>query len=221
MIEYKKCKGTGKAKGYGCGIKSNRRHYGLCPDCYRDWLLNTPEGKEQIKRSTIRGKKFVEKETKIRNKEQKQSIKNKAYFEGKLQDLVNEIVRMIDAGKGCISCSHGWLTNWTRMKHAGHRLSVGSNASLRFNILNIFSQCSVCNNFKSGNEREFDKGLLEHYGPDQVEKVTQLKAKYPELHLTILDLQEAIKNAREVKKRILAGEDFTREQINELIGIYT
>ena len=45
MIEAKKCKGHGKAKGFdACGTltRVDRLRYGLCGDCYIKWLLNTP-----------------------------------------------------------------------------------------------------------------------------------------------------------------------------------
>ena len=60
----KKCKGTGKAIGHGCGEFSYNRKFGLCMPCYRVWLVTTEEGKEYIKKNTIRAKRKVEKENK-------------------------------------------------------------------------------------------------------------------------------------------------------------
>lgn len=50
LNKEKPCKGTGIAKGYGCGVKTYHRIYGLgkmC-GCYSGWLLNTDAGKLKL-----------------------------------------------------------------------------------------------------------------------------------------------------------------------------
>ena len=115
-----------------------------------------------------------EKQIKSKVKQQKESIKSKSYFEKLLQTEINSIVRLIDNDNGCISCDHGWTKEATRQFHAGHRLSVGSNPTLRFNLFNIYKQCSICNNWKSANEREYDKGIVNHYCIELLEYIKQL-----------------------------------------------
>lgn len=223
-----KCKGTGKAINHGCGQLSKNRQYGLCRDgnkCFFAWLYSTDEGSKVIKSYAIKAKKEVaetaENDKRKKKKELKESIKTPKDYKKDLQDIINPIVRLIDNNKGCISCDHGWGDNWTRQKHAGHRLSVGSTPELRFNVLNIYLQCSICNNWKSGNEREYDKGLINHYSQEQLDAVRNLRIKYPSLHITIPELKEAIIKAKKIKKDILKGKDFSRAEINEIIGIYT
>ena len=63
-MKEKKCKGTAKAKDYGCGELSVWRKYGLCRPCYAKWLYTSEEGKELIERSRIKAKKKVEQEKK-------------------------------------------------------------------------------------------------------------------------------------------------------------
>jgi hypothetical protein len=221
MIEPKKkrCKGTGKAKGYGCGEKHYLHRYGLCLNCFKEWLFSN-DGIETLNKSIIRGKKKSQVEKKKEYAKQKVSIKTKSYYEKKLQSIINEIVRLIDFDKGCISCNHGWNNIWSRQKHAGHRLSVGAYPELRYNVLNIFVQCSICNNYKSGNEREYDKGLKNHLDDKLYIEVSSLKGKYRCLNISINDLHEYIKIANRIKREILSGIDYTRKEINELIGIY-
>jgi hypothetical protein len=218
----KPCKGNGKAAGFGCGAMQLERKYGLglkC-GCYRNWLLNSPEGKEVIEKTTLRASKKVSKEKKKSIKKAKDAIKRKSDYERELQTLINSIVRLIDNDKGCISCNHGWDNPWTRQKHAGHRISVGSTPELRFNVFNIHLQCSICNNWKSGNERSYDKGLINHYGEDYLKSTRYLRLKYPSLHITIPELKEAINKAKIIKKRVLDGDTLTRKEINDFIGIY-
>lgn len=154
------------------------------------------------------------------DKEQKESIKSKSYYEKLLQTEINQIVRLIDNDKGCISCDHGWTKQGTRQWHSGHRFSIGSNSTLRFNVFNIYKQCSICNNWKSGNEREYDKGLIQFYGLETLEHIKSLPEQFKELHLSINELKTFIGNARKVKKDILSGIDYTRIEINQRIGIY-
>jgi len=160
------------------------------------------------------------KTAKIEHKQKVNSVRSKSYFEKLLQTEINSIVRLIDNEKGCISCDHGWLKESTRQWHSGHRLSIGSNPTIRFNLFNIYKQCSICNNWKSGNERMYDKGIIDHYCLELLDYIKQLPNEYKELHLSIDDLKTAIIKAKQVKKEILSGIDYSRKQINDFIGIY-
>ena len=53
-----------------------------------------------------------------------------------------------------------------------------------------------------------------------LEYIQELPSKYKELHLSINDLKQAIINARSVKKEIFSGVDYSREEINLILGIY-
>ena len=218
--KQKKCKGTGPAKGHGCGGDHYIHRYGLCIGCFKEWLFGTDEGKKVLEATKIRARKTAQKEAKKELNAKKEAARTKSWYEKKLQDEVNEIVRLIDTDKGCISCTHGWNKPATRQFHAGHRKSVGSNSTLRYHLFNIFKQCSICNNHLSGNERAFDEGILKHYGPWMLEQTQTLAAQFQVLHLSTGDLKEAITEARRIKKEILNGADITRTEINRRLGIY-
>jgi len=221
-VKPKKCKGTGKALGFGCGVPTLYRKYGLGLNCgcYRDWLLNTPNGQEVIRKSTITAKKKVKRNVSKKTREQKEVLKNKSAFEKDLQTLVNKIVRLVDIDRGCISCTHGHYKPWTRQAHAGHYKSVGGNPTLRFNFDNIHKQCSICNNHKHANIEEYQKGLKSRYGTDYFEYVESLTSKFKVLNLSIPELKEAIIKARKIIKEIEQGKDFTRTELNLILNIY-
>lgn len=217
----KKCKGIEKAHGFtGCGEEVIYRRYGLCASCLVDWMNETENGKEYLKKIREQGRKRNIEANKKKLREQKQSLKNKSFYEKKLQTEVNKIARLIDFDKGCISCTHGHNSAFTRQAHGGHKKSVGSNATLRFHLDNIHKQCSICNAQLGGNPHEYYKGLVKRYGKDYADSVEQLSSKYRTLKLTIDDLKEAIKKARQIVREIEAGTDLTRLEVNEKIGIY-
>ena len=81
------------------------------------------------------------------------------------QSAFNAFIRKRDEGQPCISC--GTMT--AGQYHAGHYLSVGAHPQQRFDELNVHIQCSVCNNFRSGNVAEYRKALIKKIGIEQVE----------------------------------------------------
>ncbi|MCP4665207.1 MAG: hypothetical protein GY849_02480 [Deltaproteobacteria bacterium] len=215
----KKCKGTGQAKGFGCGEIVFLHKYGLCSKCFREFFF-LPENSELRNKFFISNKKKVEKEIKEEKKEEKESIKRLADYKADLQKLINKIVRLIDFEKGCVSCNHGWNSKKTRQMHAGHYYSVGANPKLRFNLFNIFVQCSICNNWKSANEHEYRKGLIKIYGNKQIEITENLKVKHKDIKFSKEEIIEAKKKARIIIKKIKQGQDFSREYINHFINLY-
>jgi len=214
------CKGTTKAKGCGCGNNGVIVRFGLCPSCWSQWLLNTEEGKKVLEKGRIKGKKEVEKKNRAQIQKMKEQIETKPELERRLQPIINAIIRELDKDKGCVSCDHGWGESFTRQKHAGHRLSVGSSPHLRFNLDNIYAQCSICNNWKGGNERDYDQGLEERYGIDTLNKVKSLRAEFRDVSWTKEQLREIIPEAKKILRELKKGVKYSREDINRKLGIY-
>lgn len=83
------------------------------------------------------------------------------------QTVVNKYIRLRDLDKPCISCGH----LGDRQIHAGHYRPMGNNQQLRFYTLNIYAQCSICNNYKSGNLAEYRLNLIKKIGLAKVEEI--------------------------------------------------
>lgn len=83
------------------------------------------------------------------------------------QTVVNKYIRLRDLNKPCISCGH----LGDRQIHAGHYRPMGNNQQLRFYTLNIYAQCSICNNYKSGNLAEYRLNLIKKIGLAKVEEI--------------------------------------------------
>lgn len=212
--KYRKCKGTGKAIGHGCGVLNERRTYGLGYDCkcYQNWLFNSNTGKDLIKSRTIRAKKKEAKENKKRLNEKKQQtrfeLRTTSYYLGQLQTQVNLIARLIDQHMGCISCRHGHGEPFTRKADGSHRWAAGDYKGIRFNLHNIHKSCSQCNTFKGGNPKGYDEGLNLRYGADYAMQVYTLHVpgKKDQPSYMKIDVYEMYKRSRKVVKMIEKGE---------------
>jgi hypothetical protein len=69
---------------------------------------------------------------------------------------INLLIRLIDVNCPCVSSGlFGKMS-------AGHRFSVGSNNSIRFNLFNIWIQSFHDNFYNSGNPDGYDKFLKEN-----------------------------------------------------------
>ena len=124
-----------------------------------------------------------------------------------LQVLINKIVRAIDNDCDCISCGckmqhHSRNILYKNSVNAGHFIGVGSNNSLRFNLLNIYVQCVNCNKDKWGNGTGYFKGLTKTFEPEIVNYILDLETIYPELKLMDYELSEATKTAKEILKEV-------------------
>lgn len=110
------------------------------------------------------------------------------------QTLVNKYVRVRDNLKPCISCG---FTGDSRQWHAGHYMPMGSNGAIRYHEDNIHKQCSICNNYLSGNLAMYRINLIEKIG---LEKVEWLESQKQTKKWTVEELREIIKHYRQKLK---------------------
>lgn len=157
-------------------------------------------------------------------KEIKEKHKTHSDYENELQPIINEICRLIDKEQRCISCDRVPKKN-----NAGHRFSVGSNNSLRFNLSNLANQCNHCNENLSGNPDGYDEGLIRVYGKEYYEYVKfELKPLYKEVKLSVPELMAAraiamkIRNHLKKENKIYTPSEriALRDKYNKEIGIY-
>ena len=236
----KYCKGTGKAKGHGCGtqisfserngLKTYKAKYGLGYDCgcYQNWLISdNEEAKKVLDKTILKAKKDVEKDKKNKWQKHKLDIKSKletkSDLEKKLQKEINLIVRLIDKGHKCISSGRDLGKSYD----AGHLFTTAAQPTIRFNLFNIFAQSVHDNQHKSGNELEYFFRIGQLFGKDFQDFVVSLK-QAPSLHLTKEDLRDKISVARSLVKWLkLQDRSFTLEErisirtdMNNILAIY-
>jgi hypothetical protein len=221
----KPCKGIGIAHGYGCGKLTTHRVNGLgkmC--CYTDFLLNSENGKIKLAKSIIYAKKETKKSENAFKNTLKENIKTLSDYQKELQKEINTIVRLIDKGFQCISTGKPLNDKFD----AGHLFSVGSNPTLRFNLLNIYAQSVYANQYLSGDQINFIKGIEENYGNGLKSIVMRLKSDYNTIKLSKEDLKEKIIIARSIVKHLkLENKIYNsverielRKKYNKMLGIY-
>ena len=111
---------------------------------------------------------------------------DKSHLMKKAQATFNRYVRLRDKDLPCISCGH----TGNRQMHAGHYRPIGRNSKHRFDEMNCHSQCSICNNHKSGNLVPYREALVKMYGE---EAVTSLENDNEPKKWSIEELQDIIK----------------------------
>lgn len=169
-----------------------------------------------------RGKMKATKKKETR--ELKEQLKTKSEYLKDLQIVVNEIVKYIDWLVPCISS--GRPTHDSR--NSGHMFGVQAYPALRFNLFNIHNQSIVDNQHKGGRPIEYMDGLRAMYGKDYLDYVMSLREQYKRLSLSIPEIKEKIKIAKEIvkelKKDVRQYDEYQRfwmrKNFNKRLGIY-
>lgn len=131
-------------------------------------------------------------------REAKAKLKPRADYLKEAQAVFNKYIRMRDEKEPCISCQR----KHTGQYHAGHFRTVGACPELRFNEYNCHKQCSVCNNYLSGNLIEYRRGLVAKIGITLVE---WLEGPHEAKKYTIEEIQAIKKEYQQKIKELMNG----------------
>jgi NinG protein len=123
------------------------------------------------------------KESRKDYRQRKLAMKPRGQYLKEVQNVFNRYIRLRDEALPCISCSRFHNGQY----HAGHYRTVGSRPELRFCEANVHKQCSVCNNYLSGNLIAYRVALVGRIGLDKVE---WLEGNHEAKHYSIDDLKE-------------------------------
>lgn len=219
MIEPKpkKCKGTGQAKGFGCGDVTIYRKYGLCSKCQYEWATTNDAGKVWFSKMMIKNKKEKEKDEKRKSRENKSLSLD---WGKKLQTEINSIVRAIDKGLPCLARrKRGQI-------HAGHVFARGGNQTIRYNLHNIHRQNAQSNHFQN-DDGLLREGLINEYGQGYMDFISSLR-QTPSLEFNNTEYRDLTNRARVILKALKEdGKIYSkserievRNRINLELGIY-
>lgn len=133
---------------------------------------------------------------KAENKEKLKDLENLSYWNNLLQKDINKIVRLIDVGCPCISSGRKYRSD----DQAGHMYSIGSTPSLRFNLLNLWSQSITDNMHLSGNLLNYRQRLVD-FG--LIIFIEAEKINYPVLKLSKEQIKDTLPIAKSIIKELL------------------
>jgi len=169
MITHKPCKGNGKSKGYGCDTITDVkfRKFGLCMNCYANWLYTSKDGKDMIAKATLKASKPRTELNKAINLDKDR--KRLPVVLKQTQIVFNSYIRERDKNKPCISSGFPLGVQYD----AGHCFSVKQFSGLRFNEYNVHAQSIGDNRFKEGNFESYILNVQDRIGS---EAVNELKA---------------------------------------------
>ena len=149
-------------------------------------------------------------------------------YKGYLNQECQKLARKIDNhfGFNCIDCDRPFANQ----QDGGHFNSKGKNASLSWNLHNIHSQRSECNQngIGGGRERQYYDGLIKRYGNEYAEFVdVGLQKKYKYIGLKENEIAEKLAIVRKINREfdnIVQDLELNsielREYFNKKIGIY-
>lgn len=154
----KKCKQCKQYIPAGKGVKINTGFF-----CSIESAMIYARGKASKKK--LSDQKASDKAERAELRKRKESIKSKSEWLREAQAAFNRWVRLRDHNEPCISCQRHHQGQY----HAGHYLTVGANPELRFDELNVWKQCSACNNYLSGNLINYRINLLAKIGQEGID----------------------------------------------------
>lgn len=205
-----------------------------CKICKKEFTppANRPT---QIVCSWLCGQKYAQKFRAKQEKEQKkesdkrlEKMKIEAHSQKHkktLQAEINKLSRMIDEYCGnvtCIDCGKDLEQN--KQIDGSHFHNVQGNENLRYNLHNIHSSRSECNQFHGGKKDGYKKGIIDRYGYEYLERIEGLKTEFKTLKLQNKEIYEAIPVVRKLQRDLptFTTKDaiFLRNWCNKIIGFY-
>lgn len=161
----------------------NHRNCKICkkrfkPATLYDWWC-TEEHKEELitKLATEARQKRIQQQERQRKETTQQELRSlkirklavqpRSYFIKQAQQAVNAYIRERDKHLPCVSCGTLSAAQWD----AGHYRTTAAAPQLRFDPRQIWKQCSVCNQHKSGNLVPYRAELIRRIGLAEVESI--------------------------------------------------
>jgi len=174
MILEKKCAGTGKAKGNGCGELTDvrKRKYGLCPNCYYSWYKEwlSTNGDYIIQKAILKAKSIIKSDKNKKHKIDREKLKTLGQYEMDAKRSFQKFIRLRDTNENCISCGN----SQSDIFDGGHFRKAELYSGVIFNELNCHKQCRYCNRFLGGNEANYRNGLVKRIGEFKLAELEQL-----------------------------------------------
>ena len=210
-------------------MKVNSKKPKLCKDCKQEFKQYTTIQNRcvdcQIKRSTEKNlaeaENFLVKGTEA-FKKAKVEVKI-GENRNELQRNINLLSRKIDEKFGYITCIDCGKPFGNQID-AAHFHDMSTHRGIRFNLDNLHSSRSDCNQYSSKHKVGYAIGLEERYGKEYLDFVKDLENNTKELKLNAIEIAEKLALVRKLIRTFdsLQFENslIARKQLNTIIGIY-
>ncbi len=163
-------------------------------------------------------------EMKEKREKLKENILTTSDYRKLLQTQINAIIRTIDYGQPCISCSRE-DKKW-HCSHYHHK-SKNTSYNITFHAWNLHKSCDFCNLHLHGNTNGYRLGITERYGEDVLNLISDLPVIYKDLTFDKIELKSAINEAKEFykslpKERVYSINELIelRKKLNQKLGLY-
>ncbi|WP_112197828.1 recombination protein NinG [Rahnella sp. NRRL B-41462] len=150
-------------------FKPNMPYEWWCNEEHKEELITKLATKARQKRiqQQERQRKETTQQERRSLKIRKLAVQPRSYFIKQAQQAVNAYIRERDKHLPCVSCGTLSAAQWD----AGHYRTTAAAPQLRFDPRQIWKQCSVCNQHKSGNLVPYRAELIRRIGLAEVESI--------------------------------------------------
>lgn len=158
-----------KCKVCGERFKPNTLYEWWCNDEHKaDYAVDLANKSRQKRiQQQERQRKETTQQERRNLKIRKLAVQPRSYFIKQAQQAVNTYIRERDKNLPCVSCGTLSAAQWD----AGHYRTTAAAPQLRFDPRQIWKQCSVCNQHKSGNLVPYRAELILRIGIAEVESI--------------------------------------------------
>lgn len=144
---------------------------------------------------TNRKKAAKAKQQKKADRLKREALRPMSWYVKKAQAAFNTYVRERDSNQPCISCGRFHNGKYD----AGHYLTTGARAELRFHPMNCHRQCVPCNQHLHGNLILYRKNLIKRIGAEMVEYLENFNNPQK---WTVEDLKEIAQHYKDELKHL-------------------
>lgn len=131
--------------------------------------------------------------------------------------VVSDSVRIRDwyKYKRCIACNNP-IYNWQDSQAGHYRAWAVCRGYSKWDKLNIFGECAICNTGFNGNEigAMFKEGIIKRYGQDRIEYINKLSS-YPSEKMDDLVIEQKIINEIIEMEKLPEKPDYYYQIIND------
>lgn len=150
-------------------FKPNTLYEWWCSEEHKEELITklATEARQKRIQQQERQRKETTQQERRSLKIRKLAVQPRSYFIKQAQQAVNAFIRERDKHLPCVSCGTLSAAQWD----AGHYRTTAAAPQLRFDPRQIWKQCSVCNQHKSGNLVPYRAELIRRIGLAEVESI--------------------------------------------------